>query len=100
MRWCALAAIADARRLENDLRIVYAQNSEDRVHYRRHFLPFCELTGSPIGGGTSSDGCTLTHVYASPEGHASEPPEVVKYFVNDGIRHVLTPTRAHTHEAS
>lgn len=94
LRWSALAAIADARLRQHDLRIVYAQNLDDKVHHARHFRPFCGLTGAPLSGGTSADGSMLTHVYASPEGHGAEPPEVVKYIVTDGMRHLLMPADA------
>lgn len=89
LRWSALEAIAEAGRRQHDLRIVYAQNLEDPVHHARHFLPFCAATGSPQAGGTSSDGRMRTHVYTSPEGHGAEPPEVVKFFVAEGLAHLL-----------
>ncbi len=95
LRWSALAAIADARLQQRDLRIVYAQNLHDKVHHARHFRPFCGSTDAPISGGTSADGSVLTHVYASPEGHGAEPPEVVKYIATEGMHHLLAPTATH-----
>lgn len=92
LRWSALAAITDARLQQRDLRIVYAQNLDDKVHYVRHFRPFCGLTDAPVEGGTSVDGSVLTHVYASPEGHGAEPPEVAKYLATEGIAHLMRPS--------
>lgn len=89
LRWSALEAIAEAGRRQQDLRIVYAQNLEDPVHHARHFLPFCAATGSPQAGGLSNDGRIRTHVYTSPEGHGAEPPEVVKFFIAEGLAHLL-----------
>jgi hypothetical protein len=88
LRWSALEAIAEAGRRQNDLRIVYAQNQLDNVHYARHFIPFCSATGAQQAGGLSSDGRMFTHIYNSPEGHGAEPPEVVKFFVAEGLKHL------------
>ena len=88
LRWSALMAIAESRRLNRDLLIVYAQNLVDTVHHDRHFLPFCEATGSPHEGGLSEDGRMLTHVYSSAGGHGPESPEVVKYIVAHGLKHL------------
>lgn len=89
LRWSALEAITEAGRRQHDLRIVYAQNLEDPVHHARHFIPFCTATDAPQEGGLSSDGRMRTHVYSSPEGHGAEPPDVVKFFVADGLAHLL-----------
>jgi pimeloyl-ACP methyl ester carboxylesterase len=96
LRWSAIAAIADARLQQRDLRIVYAQNLDDKVHHARHFRPFCGSTNAPVEGGASADGSVLTHVYASPEGHGAEPPEVVKYLATEGMKHLLRGTPVHT----
>lgn len=90
LRWSVLEAIEAAKLIKNDLRIVYAQNLHDSGHYSRHFSPFCTATSSPIDGGTSVDGQILTYVYNSPEGHGAEPPDVVKYFVDRGLAHLLS----------
>lgn len=89
LRWSALDAVAEARRRQHDLRIVYAQNLEDKAHYKRHFMPFCEKFRAPAKGGASAQGTVLTHVYSSPEGHGAEPPEVVKYLVAHGLAHLF-----------
>lgn len=89
LRWSALAAIAEARLQQRDLRIVYAQNLVDKAHHVRHFQPFCGLTDAPVKGGTSVDGSVLTHVYASPEGHGAEPPEVARYLATEGMMHLM-----------
>jgi hypothetical protein len=97
LRWSALAALAEARRSGNDLRLVYAQNLVDKAHHARHFLPFCEQAQAPAAGGVSVDGTVLTHVFSSPEGHGAEPPEVVKYMVAHGLPHLFSaPTRVGT----
>lgn len=88
LRWSALAAIAEAGRLQHDLRIVYAQNLDDTEHHAKHFLPFCAATGAPAEGGLSPDGRFRTLVYSSPEGHGAEPPEIVKFFASDGLAHL------------
>lgn len=88
LRWSALAAIADARRGDRDLRVFYAQNLVDRGHHSRHFLPFCKQVKAPPTGGLSVDATVLTHVFSSPEGHGAEPPEVVKYVVTHGLPHL------------
>jgi hypothetical protein len=89
LRWSAIEAIAEAGRRQHDLRIVYAQNLLDTMHHKEHYLPFCSATNSQQGGGLSIDGRMFTHIYSSPEGHGPEPPEVVKFFVSEGLKHLL-----------
>jgi hypothetical protein len=89
LRWSALDAIAAAERGNRDLRLVYAQNMDDAEHYSHHYLPFCAATGSPTAGGANADGRMLTYTYASPEGHASEPPEVVRFLAAGGLAHLF-----------
>ena len=89
LRWSALEALAESRRLGRDVRVVYAQNVDDQAHHSRHFLPFCNAVDAPPGGGLSADNAMLTHVYSSAEGHGAEPPEVVRFFAEEGLAHLL-----------
>ena len=89
-RWSAIEAIAVGQAAGRDLRIFYAQNLVDEVHYARHYKPFCDATRAPVEGGKSPDGRVLTHVYSSPEGHGAEPPELVKVIGAEGLAHILS----------
>jgi pimeloyl-ACP methyl ester carboxylesterase len=74
-RWSAIEAAEAARKAGRDLRTLYDH----------HFLPWCQRFGLPAAGGSSEDGTMLTYLYDSPDGHAAEPPEVVKYITSTGL---------------
>jgi hypothetical protein len=87
-RWDVIHAIDQGRARGRDLRVLYIQNSVDHFHHERHFAPFCKHFGVPIEGGASADGKILAHLYESPDGHAAESPDVVKYIVSAGLDHL------------
>lgn len=87
-RWDALRSVDEGRARGRDLRVLYIQNVDDPFHYERYYVPFCEKYGLPVSGGLSADGKMLSNVYTSVNGHGTEPPEVVKYIVSDGLQHL------------
>lgn len=81
--------IDQARRTGMGTRLAIYQNKVDLYHYKNHFLQLGATFGIPPDGGCSPEGDILGVIYSSPEGHAWEPPEVVKEILAKGIPFLL-----------
>jgi len=70
-------------------RLALFQNVVDRYHYKRHYLPFCEMVGAEPGGGLSPDGRIMTTTLDYPGGHGG-PVEILEEVIRTGAAFVTT----------
>lgn len=77
VRYHPLTAIKEGIAAGNDLRVVVAQNTRDKVTINKHFPGLWRRFDINPDGGYSPDGRIMAVLYDSPEtGHGHEPPEI------------------------
>lgn len=70
---------------ENNLNIIYVQNSLDTFHYDRHFLPFSKILKFEKQYGKSEDGKHYLISYTNENGHGPEPEYLFARIVSKAI---------------
>lgn len=80
-----LSAIIAFRRAPQ-AKCLIVQNVIDKVHYERHFKPFCSALQIPLEGGLSQNGHAMSWLYSHPNGHGREPSAIVDSLIATAVR--------------
>jgi len=88
-------SLISAYKANDTTKCLIVQNTQDVVHYQRHFRPFCKEFGINHHALSTDSGRILTMVYDDPGGHGAEPrsmvPAIIATAVELSQRHLAGP---------
>lgn len=91
-RFNPLIAVKDSIADGNDLRVVVAQNTKDKVTINRHFAGLWRRFDIDPQGGISPDGRVMAVLFESADaGHGHEPPEFSRPLLKEAFKFFDTP---------
>lgn len=82
-QWSAIFAL---KKSYNDGKVtngIVIQNIIDKMHYEKHYIPFCTHFNLPIEGGVNQDLNLHSILYSHDKGHGPEPVTLSKEIIRD-----------------
>lgn len=82
-RWSAIDALQASYDKKRKTSGIILQNTMDRRHYEKHYIPFCNHFNLPIEGGANKYLNLHSILYSHDKGHGPEPVSLSKEVIRD-----------------